>query len=168
MRSEQRSGLERTDLTVRPATADDADALAQLFTQAREAAYPAMPRPVHDAASVRTWFAELLVDRADGSRPTRETWLAERDDVVGYLVLDDVWLDSLYVHPDHTGQGIGSALLDLAKVLRPGGFSLYVFESNLPAQAFYARHGLVTVRRTDASDNEERAPDLELAWPPPR
>ena len=84
--------------------------------------------------------------------------------LVGYLILDPEWLDSLYVRPDLTGQGIGSVLLDLAKSLRPDGFGLWVFETNVRAQAFYRRHGLVVVRRTDGSDNEEQAPDLEMAW----
>jgi chorismate mutase len=89
---------------------------------------------------------------------------ARQDEVVGYAVVDPGWLDSLYVRPDLTGQGIGSVLLDLVKGLLPGGFALWVFETNVRAQAFYARHGLVVVRRTDGSDNEEHAPDLEMAW----
>jgi GNAT superfamily N-acetyltransferase len=147
------------DLTLRPALPEDAAVLAELFLAAREAAYPAMPRPVHAAPAVHRWFHELL-----GS--PRETWVAERDGrSVGYLVLDPAWLDSLYVRPDLTGRGIGSALLDLAKALRPDGFGLWVFESNAPARRFYERHGLLEVRRTDGRDNEERAPDIELTWP---
>jgi ribosomal protein S18 acetylase RimI-like enzyme len=135
------------DLTLRPALREDAAVLAELFLAAREAAYPAMPRPVHAAPAVHRWFHELL-GRS-----------------VGYLVLDPAWLDSLYVRPDLAGRGIGSALLDLAKALRPDGFGLWVFESNVPARRFYERHGLREVRRTDGRDNEERAPDIELAWP---
>lgn len=36
---------------------------------------------------------------------------------------------------------------------------------NTPARAFYARHGLVELERTDGSGNEERTPDLKMAWP---
>jgi ribosomal protein S18 acetylase RimI-like enzyme len=75
------------------------------------------------------------------------------------------WLHSLYVRPDHARHGIGTLLLDLAKARRPGGFSLWVFESNTGARRFYARHGLVTLERTDGSANEERAPDVRMAWP---
>lgn len=156
-----------TDLELRPAHADDAEALTDLFLAAREAAYPQMPRPVHSPASVRDWFGQLLGERPRTlSMPERrETWVADRDGrVAGFLVLDPGWLDSLYVRPDLTGEGIGSALLDLAKSLRPAGFGLWVFETNLRAREFYRRHGLVVVRRTDGSENEERSPDLELAW----
>jgi chorismate mutase/GNAT superfamily N-acetyltransferase len=155
------------DLTLRPATADDADVLATLFWDARLAAYPAMPHSVHPMPEVRHWFREVLglVPRTLPMPADREVWVAERDDdVVGYLVLDPEWLDSLYVRPGLTGQGIGAALLDLAKGLRPQGFGLWVFETNVRAQEFYRRHGLIVIRRTDGSDNEERAPDLEMAW----
>ena len=155
------------DLTLRPATGDDADTLAGLFVTAREAAYPAMPRSIHTAEECRHWFREVLglEPRTIPMPAARETWVAERDEVlVGYAVVDPVWLDSLYVRPDLTGSGIGAALLDLVKGLRPDGFGLWVFETNTRAQAFYRRHGLVVVRRTDGSDNEEHEPDLEMAW----
>lgn len=156
-----------TDLVLRPAEGDDAETLAELFWAARQAAYPAMPHSIHTREECRHWFREVLgvLPRTIPMPADRETWVAERDgEVVGYLILDPAWLDSLYVRPDLTGQGIGSVLLDLAKSLRPRGFSLWVFETNEGAQRFYARHGLVTVRRTDGSDNEEKAPDVEMAW----
>jgi chorismate mutase len=56
-------------------------------------------------------------------------------------------------------------LLDVVKSLRPDGFCLWVFESNAPARRFYARRGLVELERTDGSANEERSPDVRLAWP---
>lgn len=90
----------------------------------------------------------------------------DRGTVLALLVLDPEWLHSLYVRPGHTGVGAGSALLDLAKALRPGGFGLWVFESNVRAQEFYRRHGLTVLRRTDGSGNEEGVPDLEMAWDP--
>ena len=40
-----------------------------------------------------------------------------------------------------------------------------MFESNVAARAFYARHGLVELERTDGSANEERRPDVRMAWP---
>ena len=91
--------------------------------------------------------------------------MAEVDgEVVGYVRLTPTWLDDLYVAPQHVGQGIGSVLLDVAKSVRPDGFSLWVFETNTPARAFYRRHGLVEREHTDGSDNEERAPDLRMSW----
>ncbi len=79
--------------------------------------------------------------------------------------MTETWLDDLYVAPAFAGQGIGSALLDLAKAQRPQGFCLWVFESNTPARNFYARRGFVELERTDGSGNEERSPDVQMAWP---
>ena len=156
------------DLLIRPAHDEDAAPLADLFLAAREAAYPAMPASVHPPHEVRHWFREVLglEERTIPMPEEREVWVAEADGMIlGYAVLDPEWLDSLYVRPDLIGRGIGSALLDLVKSLRPGGFGLWVFETNVAAQRFYARHGLVPVRRTDGSDNEEQAPDVEMLWP---
>jgi chorismate mutase/GNAT superfamily N-acetyltransferase len=150
-------------VVVRPATATDADALATLFLAAREAAYPAIPRPVHPPDEVRRWI------RGRFDSPACEVWLAEEDDgVVGLLLLEESWVHSLYVDPARTGEGIGGLLLDVAKHARPRGLGLWVFETNEGARRFYRRHGFVDVRRTDGSQNEEGEPDVEMAWPDPR
>ena len=69
-----------TDLTVRPATADDADVLAARFWDARQAAYPAMPHTVHTRAEGQHWFREVLglTPRTIPMPEDRETWVAER------------------------------------------------------------------------------------------
>ncbi|MGA8210859.1 MAG: GNAT family N-acetyltransferase [Nocardioidaceae bacterium] len=159
MRSE---GSRAPVLGVRPAGPADADAVADLFLAARAAAYPAIPRSVHPDPEVRHWLATRVAD------PGAELWLAEEDDEpVAMLLLEGDWVHSLYVAPARTGEGLGTLLLDLAKSLRPHGLGLWVFESNHGARRFYRRHGFTQVRRTDGSDNEEGAPDLELAWSRP-
>jgi GNAT superfamily N-acetyltransferase len=148
-------------LTIRPATAEDLRAIAEVFIATRAAAIPFMPASVHPPHEVVAFYAGI--DLAAG---VREPWVAEDSrGVVAFLEMTADWLDALYVHPDAQGEGIGTALLELAKTLRPNGFELWVFESNTPARAFYARHGLVERERTDGSGNEEKAPDIRMAWP---
>ncbi|WP_395694670.1 GNAT family N-acetyltransferase [Nocardioides sp.] len=148
------------DLTVRLAGPDDAAAIADLYTAARVAAVPQMPPALHTNDEDRAWMAARL---ADGSH---EAWVAERAGrLLGYALVSPVWLDHLFVHPDHLGEGVGTVLLDLVKSVRPAGFSLWVFESNAGARRFYARHGLVELERTDGTANEEQAPDVRMAWP---
>ena len=153
------------DLTLRSADPGDVGALATLYVAARAAAVPTIPPSVHDADQVHRWLAERV------RSPEADVWMAERDDgaagPLGLLVLEADWVQSLYVAPGYTGAGVGTTLLDLAKGLRPGGLGLYVFESNTRAQEFYVRHGFGEVRRSDGSQNEEGAPDIELAWPDP-
>ncbi len=149
------------EVLLRPAeVTDTAPAAAVLLTSRRAAgAAGAIPRGVHLDAAVQTWFAdEVMV--------SRDVWVAEGADgiVVAVLVLDDGWLDHLYVLPDSYGQGIGTAMLAMAKALRPAGFDLWVFASNLPAQRFYEAQGCVEVDRTDGSGNEEGAADIRYRW----
>lgn len=151
-----------SDLMLRPATGDDLPAIAQLYLDARRAAVPAMPPIVHSVDEVVTYVTGWDLGE-------RDVWVAQNDDqeggLLGFLTLTPTWLDSLYVAPQAQRQGIGGALLDLAKSMRPDGFALWVFVSNEPARAFYRRHGLVELEHTDGQDNEEEAPDLRMAWP---
>ena len=155
------SSANPTDLVLRPATPDDVSALAAVHLASRAAAVTAgtMPASVHDDHEAQPWLALRL--------ESDEAWVAEADGVVvAYLRLDGAWLDDLYVVPSQAGRGIGSALLEIAKALRPDGLGLWVFETNLPARGFYAAHGLEEVERTDGTDNEERCPDIRMCWAP--
>ena len=136
---------------MRRAAERDADAAADLWLRARRAAVGAIPPPVHDDAGVRGRFASHVVKHT-------ELWLAEDagGEVAGLLVLDDQWLDQLYVEPTMTGSGIGSRLVELAKRERPDRLRLWTFASNVGAQRFYERHGFVALHRTDGRDNEEQ------------
>lgn len=150
-----------TDVLVRRATAEDAASAARTLLASRLAAEAtgAIPFGPREDDDVLRWFvAEVMT--------TREVWVAESGaEVVGVLVLDGAWLDHLYVPPHRARQGIGSLLLSLAMAVRPHGFDLWVFQSNLAARGFYEGRGLVEVERTEGRDNEERAPDLRYRWP---
>ncbi len=150
-----------TDLALRPATDADLPALADVHLAARRAAGPAFPPGVHSDNEVRAWVAGWDLTAYD-------VWLATQGDrVVGYARCTSTWLDDLYVHPDHQGHGIGTVLFETVTAHRPGGFCLWVFECNDPARAFYRRRGCLELERTDGSANEERAPDIRVAWPGP-
>ncbi|HET9092672.1 MAG TPA: GNAT family N-acetyltransferase [Acidimicrobiales bacterium] len=147
----------RADVVLRPARRDESDAVADLWLAARAAAVPAIPRAVHDDGEVRRWFADVVFGSA------RQVLVAEENGrLVALLVLDDPTVEQLYVHPDRTGQGIGSRLIDLAKRGRQF-LELRTFQSNAGARRFYERHGFVATWTTDG-DNEERAPDVGYEW----
>ena len=147
------------DLVLRPASPADLPAIAEVHIRARDASYPAMPRSLHPPHEARAWVAGWDLAAYD-------VWVGETPDgLAGYARFDREWLDDLYVDPEAQGTGVGSALLDLVKAQRPSGFCLWVFEANEPARAFYRHHGLVDLERTDGSANEEREPDVRMAWP---
>ena len=75
-------------------------------------------------------------------------------------------LEKLYVDPEAQNRGVGTALLDQAKALRPDGLVLWVFQKNEGARRFYERHGFRLVKLTDGAENMEREPDALYEWQP--
>jgi len=149
------------DVSVRLATVDDAEALADLYSDARRAAVPQMPSAMHTDEEHRGYYARQFA-QADTT-----VWVAESDaGPLGHAICTPTFLEGLYVRSDLKGQGIGSLLLDVVEATHPEGFELWVFESNTGARRLYERRGLVVVERTDGSGNEEKSPDLRMAWRP--
>lgn len=156
-----RDGIGAT-FTLRAAGPADAAAVAEIYLRARVAAVPAIPPLVHGADDVRRWFRDVVI-------PARETWIAEdAGRPVAVMVLDGGTLDQLYVRPQRASEGAGSQLIHLAQARRPGGLSLWTFQSNDGARRFYERHGFVAAERTDGGGNEEQAPDVRYVWSPNR
>lgn len=78
---------------------------------------------MHSPAEVHAWFEAVVL-------PNKETWIGEQDGtVIALLVLDEDSIDQLYVDPGHTGNGIGTYLVNLAKACRPGGLRLLTFQT---------------------------------------
>ena len=147
------------EVEIRPATADDAAAIAEVYLASFRATYD-FPL-AHPDDAVRAWIRDEVV-------PSTEAWIAVDGDgrVLGFMSLTGAFLDQLYVAPIATGRGLGSRLVDLAKARRPGGLDLYTFQVNAGARRFYERHGFREVARGDGSGNEEGEPDIRYAWRP--
>jgi GNAT superfamily N-acetyltransferase len=136
----------------------EASEVAALWLRSRQASIPAIPAPVHSDEDVHAFFATVVL-------PERETWVIDGDDreIVALLVLQPGWINQLYVDPRHTGRGLGSRLVEVAKSVYPEGLDLWTFAANTGARRFYERHGFVAIASTDG-DNEERAPDIRYHW----
>ncbi|GAA1779932.1 GNAT family N-acetyltransferase [Nostocoides veronense] len=149
--------MTHVDPIVRPATTDDAPALAELFWQIRQECVPQIPMIVHPRDTVEPFLR--------GQIETATTWVAQvGGDLIGFLVLSEPdHLDHLYLRREHTGSGLGSCLLELAKDTLPGGLQLWAFQANVSAIRFYERHGFTQVAWTDG-DNDEGAPDVLMVW----
>jgi len=81
----------------------------------------------------------------------------------GFLALEDGYVSCLYVASEHRSEGLGKLLLSHAKSKR-SPLSLWTFQANTRARAFYRREGFDEVRFTDGSENEEGLPDVEMIW----
>ena len=142
---------------VRRAEKADHRTATEVLLRSRHASVPAIPPLVHSDEEVKRHFVGTVM-------PSAEVWVAEVDDAVsGVLVLSGNWIEQLYVDPDWTNQGLGTALIERAKVERPGALHLWTFKSNRGAQRFYERHGFQTVGRTNG-DNEEGEADIHYRW----
>ena len=115
---------------------------------------------LHSEAETRKFICDVLL-------PNNEVWVAEKDGrVVGFMGLGEDVLRHLWVEPEAQNHGVGTALLALAKVRRPGGLQLWVFQKNVGARRLYERHGFTLTELTDGSRNEEREPDALYLWEP--
>lgn len=145
--------------TIRPATLSDVDEVADLFWRVREESVPGIPMIVHPYESVLPFVRDVLLREF-------EVWVAEVEGaVVGFLALmPPDQLGHLYIAREHTGRGLGSRFLALARTRFPHGMQLYAFQANR-AIRFYERHGFVPAAWSDG-DNEEGAPDVRMEWRP--
>jgi GNAT superfamily N-acetyltransferase len=143
---------------LRRARTGEARSLARLWVRSRAAAVPSIPPSIHADDEVEQWFDDVIL-------PTCDVWVAAESsgEAVALMVLDREWIDQLYVDPEWTGKGIGTALLEHAKRLHPSELRLWTFQSNVGARRFYEAHGFVG-GATTSGDNEEQKPDVCYEW----
>ncbi|HWD65053.1 MAG TPA: GNAT family N-acetyltransferase [Solirubrobacteraceae bacterium] len=130
--------------------------MANLWLESRRAAEPAIPPAAHTDAEVRAWFREVVF-------AGQEVWvIGPHGRPEAMMVLQGEWVEQLYVAPGRQRRGHGSRLIGLAQS-RWDALSLWTFETNHSARAFYERHGFVADEPASA-DNEEGAPALLYRW----
>jgi len=135
------------EFTIRPATVDDIPTILELIRAL--ATYERAPQDV-------TATEEILRESLFGTRPAAEVLLLFEDKVAaGFAVFfhnfstwigrPGVYLEDLFVRPEHRGKGYGRALLvQLAKLARErncGRLEWAVLNWNEPAINFYRKLG---------------------------
>ncbi|MEM8665797.1 MAG: GNAT family N-acetyltransferase [Pseudomonadota bacterium] len=130
--------------------------LAALFARSRAVAMPWLP-VLHTPEEDVAFFKDRVLPRG-------ETLIAEAGaEVAAFITFNADFVDQLYVEPERRRQGLGRALLREAKS-SSDSLSLWVFQQNSAARAFYAAEGFVDDIFTDGSNNEEKTPDLRMVW----
>ncbi|MFG2592435.1 GNAT family N-acetyltransferase [Streptomyces sp. NPDC048438] len=147
-----------TSVRLRAATAGDAEAMTRVFLVSRAAALPYLPR-VHSDEDTLAWITHVVL-------PGCRAWVAEGEEgeLLGFASLDGDELDQLYLRPDVLRRGVGTLLLERVKEASRGVLSLYTFQRNSAARAFYERHGFVAEAYDDGARNEENEPDVLYRW----
>ena len=147
--------------TLRPATLEDAAAIASVQVNTWQVAYPNIIDAdyLEDFALEKATLAQIDRIGSDGHLRT----VAEiQSKVVGYAVsnikkegyfVGNWFLYALYVLPEHQGKGIGKALLEDAKTKgRNQGHARIVFDvftGNEPAKSFYESNGATFLFQTE-------------------
>jgi len=145
-------------LQLRRASLEDMGLLARLYRTVVRHSLAFLPER-RTAAEDRDFFEERLF-------PTCDIWLAEGEEdceLLGYIALRPAFIEHLFVAPARQRQGIGARLLQMA-MEGADELSLWTFQQNAQARAFYERHGFIAALQTDGSDNEENLPDVLYRW----
>lgn len=111
---------------------------------------------------IRNGFLEFLTNRLSKTHTIKVAIAKQIGGVAGFVAYKDEALDQIYLDPSAQGQGLGTALLEIAKQASPGHLLCYTFQNNLPAQKFYEKHGFKVVKF--GTENEENLPDILYEW----
>jgi ribosomal protein S18 acetylase RimI-like enzyme len=141
-------------VTIRPAVGADIDAVADIFQRARASAMPWLPI-VHTHEEDLAFFGTLV-------EAGEVTIAVDGGSALGFIAVEDDWVNHLYVDPDFHGRGVGTALLSRAQ--QADRLQLWAFAENHGARDFYRRRGFTEVEWTDGFRNEERTPDVRMEW----
>jgi GNAT superfamily N-acetyltransferase len=140
------------DVTVRPARPGDVELIHALIVEL--ATYERAPEQV-------VGTPEMLARELFGERPTAEALIAEVSGTPVAFALfhgtfstwecrPGIWLEDLYVPPEHRRSGVGQALLgELARITVERGCARLEWTAldwNTPALDFYAKLGAVPLR----------------------
>lgn len=136
---ERAAAMARAETFVRAYRPEDRDAVINVFVRAiRESA-------IRDYSPAQT-DAWAGVDRIDAwsALDDRLIWVAVVDElIIGFTDLKPSGhLDRMYVHPEHEGRGVASALLNcLEDAARCQGLTRLFTEASITAKPFFERRG---------------------------
>ncbi|MDD1014937.1 GNAT family N-acetyltransferase [Pseudomonas sp. TNT2022 ID1025] len=146
-------------LHIRPATADDANAISTVIIRSLR------------QTNAADYSAALIAQIEDNFTPVRVLALLEQRQVLVALVDQQVVataslqgnvVRSVFVAPEMQGRGLGRALMQAVEALaQQSGQVLLRIPSSITAQGFYARLGYVQVR--EVMEGAERIIVMERA-----
>lgn len=141
-------------LLLRPARSTDAGTVGAILSEFIDTT-DWMPRDHSRAQDIG--FAGQMIKRG---------WVTVAEtggQVAGFAAREAHNIHALYVAAQARRAGIGSALIGALKE-RADRLSLWTFQANVEAQAFYLAHGFVMVEETAGAGNDEGLPDMRMEW----
>lgn len=159
--------MERKDITaipqIRPARAEDASRIAEIWIFAKRAAYRSIFQ--NDQVSFgEMQVLPLALELRDREGMRQDLWVYEEGFVKGVVRCTGtadgaLWISDLYVEPFFQGDGVGRALLEHCMAVAQGAgkqLRLWVLEKNGRARRFYEKNGFVMTggRKEEAGTDE--------------
>jgi ribosomal protein S18 acetylase RimI-like enzyme len=142
-------------VTVRPAAAEDVSAVREVADAAWWDTYPGVLETEQIREGLANLYDAAFLERVLAEREDLLFLVAERDgEVVGFAsaqqtFADEVELYTLFVHPDHQRDGVGTALLEAVEATaRDAGVERLrtgVLAGNRAARSFFEGHGFERV-----------------------
>jgi len=126
---------------IHPMTDEEAEPASALIRAAIHSAFPAC----YSVKVVEAVAAANTADFLRGLAPQQTNYvLAEDGEIVGVIGLKRNEIGHLFVHPDHSGRGIGRRLVAFAAAtFRGAGFTDMIVHASRNAVGFYQRCGFV-------------------------
>lgn len=137
---------------------EDFDAVTILWRISREKSIPEFQlEKGHFFFEDRDYFQKQIVKN-------NQIWVVESQKYpVGFMAMNNDFVDQLYIAPDHQRRGIGRSLLNLARERSPNHVWLYTLQVNTSAREFYEKNGFVA-EKFGISPPPESEPDVEYHW----
>ena len=158
--------LSRADIRLRPETAEDEAFLRRLNIAVRWNEFAALPLPPDQKIALLQQQFDARHSSYRAQYPRGEFHVVERDGTpIGRFYINrrkrEHYLVDIAILPDHCGQGIGAALLDLliAGAAQDRAIATLRVDHLNPAKQLYLRKGFVEI--------EDLGLDALMRWTPP-
>lgn len=137
---------------------EDFETIVKFWFEAVQVAEPELvKRMKYEFQDAREYFKKVVV-------PENTMWIYElHQEPIGFLAMQNEFIDRLYVNPKFHRQGIGKALIEFAKTLSPNHLWLYTNQANKMSRAFYEKNEFVA-EKFSVSPPPESEPDVEYHW----
>ena len=139
---------------IRKFETQDLDAVMQIWLHGNLDAHPFIP------ASFWTDHFEMVRDML----PQAELYVHENEatrQIDGFIGLTGNHIEGIFVAKAARSKGVGKALLDHAKLLKPS-LTLNVYQKNERALAFYRRVQFIV--QSEGIDEDTNEADIQMLW----
>ena len=146
------------EFIIREYRSEDFDAVTILWRISREKSIPEFQlEKGHFFFEDRDYFQKQIIKN-------NQIWVVVSQNYpVGFMAMNNDFVDQLYIDPDHQRRGIGRSLLKLARERSPEHVWLYTLQVNASARSFYEKNGFVA-EKFGISPPPESEPDVEYHW----